>query len=88
MKDLWALLRYQVYEVMAKELYQFDAMVKLYEGSDNFDFWTKPRSLDRPMDVMVPPGHAKNFIQLMRAFKIDYRVKIADVQGYKAIHHE
>jgi len=72
---------YQVFEVHAKERVQFDAMVKLYEESTNFDFWTEPRSMERPMDIMVPPGHAKNFVELLRAFKIDYRVKIADVQG-------
>ena len=70
-----------MYEVIAKEKYQFDAIVKLYEESSSLDFWKEPRGLNIPIDVMVPPGHAKTFVQLMRAFKIDYRVKIADVQG-------
>ena len=65
---------------MAKERHQFDAMARLYEQSHHLDFWTMPRHLDRPMDVMVPPAHADAFTSQLRDLGIGYRIKISNVQ--------
>ena len=69
-----------MYQVLAKDRFQFDLMVKLFEESDKLDFWTEPRSVDRPIDVMVQPEDVKEFVQLLESFNIKYRVKIPDVQ--------
>jgi len=72
---------YQVYTVKAKNQASFDALVSLYQESTNFDFWTEPRSIENSCDIMVPPSMKQTFLHLMRAFNIDYAVKIADVQS-------
>lgn len=71
-----------MYEVKAKDRMAFDALVKLHEESANYDFWSLPSGLDRSMDILVPPAFQQTFVHLMRAFNIEYRIKIADVQRY------
>ena len=73
---------YQVFKVKAKNQASFDALVSLYQESTSFDFWTEPRSIESSMDIMVPPALKQTFVHLMRAFDIDYAVKIADVQRH------
>lgn len=75
-------LRYQVFEVNAKNKVSLEVLTKLHnERSDVYDFWTEPRNINRAVDVMVPPAFASTFINLMQAFDVDYKVKIADVEG-------
>jgi len=50
------------------------------DESDNYDFWTAPRGLERSIDIMVPPAFASHFVAALNAFNIHYRIKIADVQ--------
>ncbi|KAK4036126.1 hypothetical protein OUZ56_028191 [Daphnia magna] len=72
---------YQVFEVNAKDKVSLEVLTKLQnERSDVYDFWTEPRNANRPIDIMVPPAFIKNFVDLMQAFDIDYKVKIADVE--------
>ena len=74
-------LRYQVFEVNAKNKVALEVLTKLYnERSDAYDFWTEPRNIDRPVDIMVPPAFVSTFTNLMKAFDVDYKVKIANVQ--------
>ena len=71
-----------MYQVTPKNQASFDVLTKLYnERSDVYDFWTEPRNINHPVDIMVPPAVATTFIKLMRAFNVDYKVKIADVEG-------
>lgn len=79
---LYSRSSYQVYKVKAKNQASFDALVSLYQESTNFDFWTEPRSIENSCDIMVPPSMKQTFLHLMRAFDIDYAVKIADVQRH------
>lgn len=73
--------RYQVFEVVAKNEPAFNLLVQLYnEKSDVYDFWTEPRNLERPMDIMVPPAYLNTFVSLMKVFNAEYRVKIIDVE--------
>ncbi|KAI9551432.1 hypothetical protein GHT06_021765 [Daphnia sinensis] len=72
---------YQVFEVNAKDKTSLEVLIKLQnERSDVYDFWTEPRNTNRPIDIMVPPAFTKIFVDLMQAFDIDYKVKIADVE--------
>lgn len=75
---------YQVFQVKAQDETSFNALVKLYKEQSNiYDFWTEPRSLDRTIDIMAPPGYTKEFIHLLQTNNVDYRVKIADVQRWQ-----
>lgn len=75
---------YQVYEVQAKNTASYEVLLKLYnERSDIYDFWTEPRHANSKTDIMVPPAYAKTFVNLLEAFDIEYRIKIADVQRYR-----
>ena len=71
-----------MYEVKAKDKLAFDVLVKLHEESANYDFWSLPHGLDRSMDIMVPPAFQQTFVDLMRAFNIEHKVKIANVQRF------
>jgi hypothetical protein len=71
---------YRVYEVMAKDRASFDALLKLHDEGENFDFWTAPR-MNLPTDIMVPPAFNEIFINLVETFSMRYRVKIDDVQN-------
>jgi len=71
-----------VFEVKPKDRSSFDALVQLQLEGIQYDFWTEPRSLDRPVDIMVPPGSIKDFINFLDAFYMEYRLKISDVQRY------
>lgn len=73
---------YQVFEVNPKNKVSLEVLTKLRnERSDVYDFWTDPRNINRPVDIMVPPAFASTFINLMRTFEVDYKVKIADVEA-------
>lgn len=72
---------YQVFKVKAKNQASFNALVRLYHESTNFDFWTEPRNIEKSMDIMVPPALKQTFVHLMHAFDMDYVVKIEDVQS-------
>lgn len=70
-----------MFQVKARDLSSFNAIAKLYdEQSSIYDFWTEPRSLDHPIDVMVPPTSVKTFIDFLQTHNTDHRIKIADVQ--------
>lgn len=74
---------YRVFEVKARNRDAFDAIVKIFnEQSDEYDFWTEPRRRYEPVDIMVPPELIAEFMNLLKDFNIDYRVKIDDVQRY------
>ena len=74
--------RYQVFQVKAKDKASFGELVKLWkEQSSTYDFWTEPRQIDRPLDIMVPPAFAGSFVNLLQTHGMDYRVKMADVQS-------
>ncbi|KAI9551430.1 hypothetical protein GHT06_021763 [Daphnia sinensis] len=73
---------YKVFQVKAKDLPSFHAIAKLHtEQSSIYDFWTEPRSLDDPIDIMVPPTYMEAFDQLLQTHNLHHRVKIADVQS-------
>ncbi len=38
------------------------------DESDNYDFWTAPRGLERSIDIMVPPAFASRFVAALNAF--------------------
>lgn len=69
-----------MFEVTAKDRNSFDALIQLYEQSVEYDFWTEPRGIDLPMDIMIPPGKIDIFINFLDTFQMAYRVKVADVQ--------
>lgn len=80
--NLKKLCRYQVFEVNPKNKVSLEVLTKLRnERSDVYDFWTDPRNINLPVDIMVPPAFASTFINLMRTFEVDYKVKIADVEA-------
>ncbi|XP_046443448.1 carboxypeptidase B-like isoform X3 [Daphnia pulex] len=73
---------YKVIQVKPKNVASFNALTKLYERQNSiYDFWTEPRSLDEPIDIMVPPTHAKEFEKILRTYNLEHRVKIQDVQS-------
>ena len=71
-----------MFEVKPKDRASFDALIQLQLEGIQYDFWTEPRSLDRPVDIMVPPGSIKDFINFLDAFDMEYRLKISNVQRY------
>lgn len=71
-----------------KTLASFNAIAKLYKEQNSiYDFWTEPRSLDEPIDIMVPPAYAKEFERILRNHKMEHRIKIADVQRLVTCHN-
>lgn len=63
-----------------------DILTNLYnQRSDVYDFWTEPRDMGRPVDIMMSPTMAPEFAKLMKTFNVDYQIKIADVQRYSSI---
>jgi hypothetical protein len=67
--------------VKPKNVASFNALTKLYERQNSiYDFWTEPRSLNEPIDIMVPPTHAKEFERILGTYNLEHRVKIQDVQ--------
>lgn len=69
-----------MFQVTPKDKTSYEAMVQLYEKSENYDFWIAPRGIDIAMDVMVPPAYVSVFTDLMHAYNMEYRVKMVDVQ--------
>lgn len=68
-------------QVKARDLRSFQTLAKLYdEQSSIYDFWTEPRSVDEPMDIMVPPAYTETFDRLLQTHNLENRIKIADVQ--------
>ena len=47
---------------------------------NDYDFWTDPRSINRPMDIMIPPTSQQEFTEFLNTFAIEQRIKISDVQ--------
>lgn len=76
---------YQLFQVTPKDKASFDALIQLFENTVEYDFWTEPRGLNQPMDIMVPPAKIEAFVALMHAFRMEYRVKIIDMQRYESI---
>ncbi len=72
--------RYQLFQVTPKDQSSFQAMVQLYEQSENYDFRIAPRGIDIAMDIMVPPAYTSDFVDLMHAYRMEYRIKMVDVQ--------
>lgn len=66
----------------AKDEASFKALISLYEKSTSYDFWTEPRNNDRSVDIMLPPANVDTFVNFFQSFRMDYRVKIEDVQRY------
>lgn len=74
---------YKVFQVKAKDLPSFHAIAQLYtEQSSIYDFWTEPRSLEEPIDIMVPPAYTETFERLLQTHNLEHRIKIADVQRF------
>ncbi|KAK4036131.1 hypothetical protein OUZ56_028196 [Daphnia magna] len=71
---------YQLFQVTPRDRASYDALVELYERSEDYDFWIAPRAIDIAMDIMVPPARVATFVDLMHAFRMEYRVKMIDVQ--------
>jgi len=71
---------YQLFQVTPKDQSSYEAMVQLYEQSENYDFWIAPRGIDLAMDIIVPPAYTSIFVDLMHAYSMEYRVKMVDVQ--------
>ena len=66
----------------------FNALAKLFKEQNSiYDFWTEPRSLDQPIDIMVPPAYADAFERILRTHKMEHRVKIQDVQRLVSLPH-
>ena len=66
-----------------------DILTNLFnQRSDVYDFWTEPRNMGRPVDIMMSPTMVPEFAKLMKTFNVDYQVKIADVQRYSSVSVE
>lgn len=71
---------YQLFQVTPKDMASYEALVQLYEQSEDYDFWIAPRGIDIAMDIMVRPARVATFVDLVHAFRMEYRVKMIDVQ--------
>jgi len=69
-----------LFQVTPKDKASHEALVQLYEHSENYDFWTDLRGIGHSTDIMVPPAYASVFVDLMHAYSMEYRVKMVDVQ--------
>ena len=75
-----------MFEVNAKNKVALEVLTKLYnERSDAYDFWTEPRNIDRPVDIMVPPAFVSTFTNLMKAFDVDYKVMGTFLEFYQGL---
>lgn len=72
--------RYQVYEAMAKDIPQLEALIDL-EQSESFDFWTRVR-INAPTDIMAAPDQVNQLLDYLSKYQIEYRIKINNVQEY------
>jgi hypothetical protein len=72
--------RYQVYEAMAKDIPQLEALIDL-EQSESFDFWTRVR-INAPTDIMAAPDQVNQLLNYLSKYQIEYSIKINNVQEY------
>jgi len=71
---------YQLYSVTPKDQASFNALVALYEQSENYDFWTEPRTVGHAVDIMVPPAYQERFVDVLKVFNMEFRMKSANIQ--------
>lgn len=64
---------------MAKDARSLDALRQLQMTTLVFDFWTEP-AMNRPTDIMAPPGHSGELLRLLDDFQMSYKIKMEDVQ--------
>ena len=70
--------RYQVYEAVAKDNPQLEALIDLEQS---FDFWTRVR-INAPTDIMAAPDQVNQLLDYLSKYQIEYRIKINNVQEY------
>ncbi|PNF39269.1 Zinc carboxypeptidase A 1 [Cryptotermes secundus] len=78
-----AKLRYdghKVFRVVPEDEHQLQALRDLEEQSQGLNFWTSARSLNRPVDVMVPPHLLRDFYETARRNQLTTEIFIDDVQ--------
>jgi len=58
---------------------KYKALVDLQNSIMSLDFWSDP-SLDRRVDIMVPPDQVETVEKYLKKFSMSYQVSIPDVQ--------
>ncbi|XP_067142504.1 uncharacterized protein [Centruroides vittatus] len=74
--------RYDKYSVL-RIVPSKEEHIKFLEGFYNekeFDFWTDPRMIGKPVDIMIPPHKFQQFNQSLIANNIDFHPLTDDVQ--------
>ncbi|KAJ8950616.1 hypothetical protein NQ318_010815 [Aromia moschata] len=56
------------------------SVLNAFEEDPNFDFWSRPRIFDAPVDIMVTPAAQQMFEDTMRSNGLDYRILIDNVE--------
>ncbi|KAJ8950617.1 hypothetical protein NQ318_010816 [Aromia moschata] len=70
---------YKVYKVTAKSSDEID-LLTTFDDEEKYDFWSKHRVINRPMDVMVSPNAQAEFEAVLSAHKINYEIIIENVE--------
>ena len=78
MPQLLFVHRYQVYETVAHNNIQIEALLALKQ-SGMFEFWTNIR-FGRFIDIMTPPKRINQLIEFLTVNGISHRLKISNVQ--------
>lgn len=72
---------YKLYGMTITNEEQIKAVDELGSNSDSYDFWSD-LSLVRDVDVMVPPHKLPEFEDFLTRFKIQYQIKVENIQEY------
>ncbi|XP_072164137.1 carboxypeptidase B-like [Diadema setosum] len=77
---------YQVWRVIPSTIYQVKSLMKFdhgLDGLDLIDFWREatPSSVNRPVDIMVPPMLFNHVRYMLTSLNLDIDVIISDVGG-------
>jgi len=69
---------FKSYEIVPKTKAQMDVL-KAFNGNPAYDFWSKPRLLNKKVVVMVNPWHQRYFERVLKKHGFDYSVLIGNV---------
>lgn len=71
---------YKVYKTFPLNEEHAALLKNLQDNVDVLDFWSELRSLEEPVDIMVPPEYQNEFVQFLQSNNIPFNAMVDDVQ--------
>lgn len=70
---------YKVFRATPKDMQQVLLLDKLSQNEDKFDFWTSPRGVNKPVDIMAKPSDIEELKSFLTTIKVPFNVMIDNV---------